>query len=359
MKFEIIKNEIFKLFNNDKEKSLNDELNEIGILDKDEKDEWLEHQIETLENCIRENKSVAFKIKNICEKGFVVNVNGLNAFIHFDHMPWYYSSDYWKAIQQQLKGKIFFGNIFQFSKESLPLSIIINGEIPQFKKAALTLGEKYTGIIIKKLVNAVLVEIGYHFEWNCGSIVGLLSYKQFENIKSFKNCNKGDIIQVIFCGYNNEGKIYFSQQIDYFDWKNNIPQALLEQIVSVQIVRNTDNNEISYLVNGKYKGSVNYKKSNYSLVQRKIIKERVNNYKHSDIIQCKVIRCNDIKRVLILKWNLDIEESIDKNKGRNKIKDKDKTKNNIINNIQPDTLQKLISMCDEFNILQKDEASKM
>jgi len=62
-------------------------------------------------------------------------------------MPWKYENiKTWKAIYPAIKGKIFFGRVHQFCKA--PISLILNGEIPQFKIPELNKNEKYKGIII-------------------------------------------------------------------------------------------------------------------------------------------------------------------------------------------------------------------
>lgn len=132
-----------------------------------EKKEWLNELVKNAERLKDENKSVPFKIMGAKETGFVVKVSGLYGFISFKYMPWKYPDiDYWKAISPKLVDRIFFCKIHRISKD--PISIIVDGEIPQFRKIELVPGEKYTGIIIRKSTYGFFVDIGYQFGWKCG-----------------------------------------------------------------------------------------------------------------------------------------------------------------------------------------------
>ena len=98
------------------------------------KPEQKSHLAKLVDNLARQdcaNTNIPFKIIDIRDKGFIVKVGGLRGYISFNHMPWTYNNNVaWNAVFPYLKGKLFFSKIYQIQKE--PISIILNGEIPQF-----------------------------------------------------------------------------------------------------------------------------------------------------------------------------------------------------------------------------------
>lgn len=308
-----------------------------GLFSKPEKKEWLEKLVETLEEKQKDNISLPFKIVDIKENGFAVKVSGLYAFIAFSHMPWkYYDIESWIATYPKLTDKTFFCKIHKIFKD--PLAITINGEIPQFKKVELEIGNEYKGLIIKRLDFGVLVDIGYNFDWKCGSFIGLLHKSQFESRQSFLNCLLGDEIQIIYQSSDENGRLVFSQENEISNWHNKKPQELIGLVVLVHIVRKTEEDKVLFLVNGKYKGQIANSKANYTTAQRRKIKEAINNLKDGETINCEVISCNEKNRVLDLKWIIEFDTHFG-------------MKNTIENGLDYQTLQKLIALRTESESL--------
>ena len=315
-------------------------INDIkGLFSRPEKKEWLEKLVEALENKMNDNKSLPFKIVDIKERGFTVKVSGLYAFIPFNHMPWKYNdTESWIAIQPKLTSKTFFCKIHKISKD--PLFIIANGEIPQFKKIELEIGNEYKGLIIIKSNYGVFVDIGYNFDWNCGSFVGLLHKSQFESKQSFLNCSTGDEIQIIYQGSNENGRLIYSQTNGITHWDNKITEGLIGQVVLVYIVRKTEENKIIFLVDGKYKGRIVNSKVHYTTANRRKIKEAKNNLKDGETINCEVISCDERRKVLDLKWIIEFDTHFG-------------MKNTIENGLDYHTLQKLLAVRNETESLTK------
>ena len=173
--------------------------------------EWFNKLVENLENKKAENANLPFKILEARNEGFLVKIAGLYAFISFYHMPWkYYNTDSWVAVSSKLIDKIFYCKIHSIKKE--PLSVLIDGEIPQFKKMELIVGQKYRGIIIGRFRKALQVDIGYHFDWKYGSFVGFLKKAQYNNSKQlFSRHFLGEEIEVFYHGLSEKGRFVFSQ----------------------------------------------------------------------------------------------------------------------------------------------------
>jgi hypothetical protein len=168
-----------------------------NIFKPTDKKEWLSNLIDDAEMHMNNNNSLPFKIMELKNIGFSVKVNGLFAFISFYHMPWKYSNvNSWIAIAPYLTNKIFYCKIYAIGRE--PLKIVINGEVAQFKKVNLVWGGMYKGLVIGILEYGLLIDIGYHFEWHCGSVVGLIHSSQFGNGKKPEDYEAGQEITVIY-----------------------------------------------------------------------------------------------------------------------------------------------------------------
>lgn len=299
-----------------------------------EKKEWLDKLVENLENQRFENINLPFKIVEVKDKGFVVKVSGLYAYISFNHMPWkYYDMDCWLAVSPKLIGKIFYCKVYKFEKE--PVSIIINGEVPQFRKPALIVGDEYVGLIIRKTKYGVFVDIGYHFDWKCGSLVGLLHKSQIGFYGSVSSFTVGDPIKLYYQQINESGQLVFTQKIDHEDWDWGIPQALVGQQVWALVVKRAEKKGVGFLVNGKYKGKISLLKNVYPPEARRNIKAARNELKDGEIIHCVVTGYNDKQMILELNWVLVPETEM--------VMD-----NSIINKIDVHTLEKLTILRNEI-----------
>ena len=310
------------------------------IFGKPDKKKYLDKRVENLETQRLENVSLPFRIIDLKNTGFVVKVSGLYAFISFNHMPWKYSKiDYWTSIAPVLINKIFYCKIHSISKEPL-LSIVVNGKIPQFKKTELLIGETYRGIIIEKVRSGIIIDIGYHFDWRCGSFVGFMHQSLFNSLQLFSDCSVGDEIEIMYQGLNEKEWLLFFQNHEIFDWINGIPQALLGQIVSAQVVREEDNKRTKLLVNGKYTGKIIYELENKQT--NKMIK---NNLKNGEIIHCEVIGFKETERILKLKWISELDGKIIEIK---EVKKKTHIYCREVNNFRNDSIQKLMTIRDKI-----------
>jgi len=116
--------------------------------------------IEHLERQKDQGEAMPFKIFRIKNKGFVVKVGGLFAYGSFDHMPWqYHHPDAWRVIFPYLTDRVFYCKIHMLDKD--PLCIIVNGNIPQFRKAELKQNDLYIGIILYKVSYGLFIDIGF------------------------------------------------------------------------------------------------------------------------------------------------------------------------------------------------------
>jgi hypothetical protein len=283
-----------------------------GIKEKfriSDKDNWISERLNEIETHRLNFDTLPFKIVDIKDNGFLTKVKGLYSYISFYHMPWkYFDTDSWIAIAPSLIGKKFFCKIHKTDKDLR--AIFLNGEFPQFKKTELIIGEEYTGLIIKKSQYGLFIDIGYHFGWKCGSMVGLLHRTQLDTSISLVDIELGAEIRVIYLGLNENNQLLVSNDYTDIDWIKGIPQGLTGQILWVRIVRKSDEEGIGFLVLGKYKSSLTINKQDYLPKYRKEIIRAKNALSDGKIINCEVSGFDDKKRILKLKWLVGIDMDI-------------------------------------------------
>jgi len=316
-------------------------------ISKPDKKEWLDKLVENLEIQSLKNVNLPFKIIELKDTGFVVKVSGLFAFVSFNHMPWKCKkNNYWTSISPKLIGKVFYGKIYSI-KKSPSLSITVNGEIPQFKKIELLIGENYKGIIIEKLRNGIFVEIGYHFKWRYGSFVGYLHKLAFDSLDFFSTCSVGDEIEIYYQGVNEKGVLIYYQTSEIIDWNNEIPQSLIGQIVLAHVVREDIEKETMFLVNGKYKGRIILQKNDSFFGSKQRAQKVKNKLENGEVIHCEVIGFWEKRRILKLKWVAELDAEILDSKDINE-------HNMILNNLDNNTIQKLAAIRNEIESTEKN-----
>jgi len=180
---------------------------ESFIDEKTQKKKWFEHLVNQAIERHESQKEVHFTIEDVQIKGFRVKTGGLYAFVPFRFMPWQYPDrKMWEAIFPIIAGKAFLGKIYKIDIKR-KIAIYIDGNIPQFDEITLNIGEDYTGMVVKKISSYIYVDIGYQFNWDYGSFVGLLHASTFDTLEQFRNCKVGQEIEVKYLGTNKIGQL--------------------------------------------------------------------------------------------------------------------------------------------------------
>lgn len=287
-----IKNRIQKLFNHS------------------EKKKWLEKLIQNLEELNKQDKNIPFKIIDIKVKGFSAKVCGLFAFISFNHMPWQYpDQNFWKIVFPHLQNKIFFCRIYKFERSD-QLKIILDGQIAQFKQPELIESEEYRGLILKKPGYGLIIDIGLHFNWQCGSLVGILHKTQIKSDDSLDNYSPGDEITIEYRKKDENGLLYFGSDVERTDWFLQEPQKLVGQVVWARVMRVPGENQVSLSVKGKYKAYLPISKEYYDQRYIKRIKKAKDELYDGKIINCEVVGFERLKRTLKVKWLTEVDTDI-------------------------------------------------
>ena len=266
------------------------------------KKQYLFKLFENIEQIKEQNKSTAFVITDVKEKGFIVKVQGLFAYLPFYFMPWKYSLlDYWKAISKYLIGKRFYGKIHSLNKDTL--SIIINAKQHDFKKIKLKENFQYSGVVIHKTRYGLFIDLGFHFDWKYGSFVGML-HKNNMLIGKYEQTGIGDEIKVFFFGHTKkDNKIILGQTNFQKEWFT----GELEKLVGTkQFFRTiiTADGKKKFYVNDKYKTSLPVNKNVYPK-NKKRVQQIIDNLKDNDIIKCEILDINIERRNFISKILVD------------------------------------------------------
>jgi len=271
--------------------------------------EYVVKLAENLETLQKNNKKVSFIIVQKKSKGFTIKVGGLFAYVSYFDMPWTYSQNNpcWNAIANFLVGKVFFCHISQITRD--PLSIVVDAKIHQFKEVELIEKQEYKGIIISKAAYGLFVDIGYHFNWKFGSIVGLIHRSNTEYLSYIESKSVGKEITSIFYGYNGDGAIMLGDQHFQKEWHTGEINELLGTTQEVRIIIEKDGKR-TYLVNDKYKGAFLIAKSTYSGLRDKA-RKFLNSVPHNEVIPCKVTKISRKKNCLMLVLDDKIIEKLD------------------------------------------------
>jgi len=291
---------------------------------------WIPERLNEIETHRLNFDTLRFKILELKEFGFLANVKGLYSYISFYHMPWtYYSTDSWIAVGPYLIGKKFFCKIHKVSKD--PISIILNGDLPQFKKAELTIGEEYKGLIVKIAKYGAFIDVGYHFDWKCGSLTGLLHKSQLADNENFSDLMIGQEILTVYQGLNDDGQLVFCNNTEKIEWLMGKPQELVGQSIWAKVIRKPDSMIVDLLVKGRYKSYLMLNTHDYAPKYLTKIKHAMNELPHGEIINCEITGFNEKYRTLNVRWLVEIDTDI--------IFD-----NSILNNLDSKTLEKIIAL---------------
>ncbi len=281
---------------------------------KEATQQYLDDHKAIVEEFQKDKKDFPFTINNIVENGFVIKTCGLFAFISFYHMPWHYpDNEYWKVVFPKIKGRYFFGEIYQYVKETT--SIMLDGSVHQFKEMVLIEKVNYTGIILRKTELYMIIDIGYNFRWDCGSFIGILSKNKFNYCYYDDNYNVGNEIEVKYHGVKENGHVEFSKEKDIDFWNSDEAKSLIGTIVDTRVVKRCERNE--YWVNNKYTAILPVNKEIYKILHSYVTID-ISDLQDEDIIKCEVLSINTQYNSYVLKWqqneysDLELEDAINK-----------------------------------------------
>lgn len=241
---------------------------------------------------------LTFRIVEPKERGFLVKVGGLFAFVSFKHFGWSYPSiEFWKNASNSIVGKIFKGKIHNIKEN--PISIQIDAKEQKFENPNLEKHSKYRGIILRKTKYGFFVDLGFHFNWKFGSILGLIHISTFTNESGYDNWKGGHEIEIVFQGYNKNNQPILGDNIERGKWTNGEMEKFIGTIQKVSVLIN-ENGKSEFYVLGEHKATIPIKKEFYPNF-RTTVKKYIYGLKNGEILDYEIIKINRKKDSFVLK----------------------------------------------------------
>ncbi len=260
---------------------------------------YLQNLLETVVRKKKDDLSVKINVIYATKNGFTIKVCGLFGYLPFKNMPWNYRSiNHWRAVSSSIVDNYFFGKIE--SVETEPIRIITNAEFHTFKTIELERDFIYTGIIIEKKRYGLIIEIGNHFAWKYGSIVGLIHKSFLLDIEDFNQASVGQNITTYFQEKNLKDYYFFGDIYKEQIWEKNYIETLIgtTQIATVRI--NEQSNKREYYLQGKFRCSFEVVKTFPDKLERRQIRKHIRTFNEGTEIECLVLSCNHRKKVIIV-----------------------------------------------------------
>ncbi|TPV32348.1 hypothetical protein FJ651_12340 [Paucihalobacter ruber] len=260
---------------------------------KQEKPDYLFELVNNVKEAKRLQKNLPFQIVSAKRKGFVVKVGGLFAFVSYFHMPWTYKSlDHWLAVSKHLIGKEFFCIIYSIDDNDTPVKVIIDAENHTFKPKELKKLQEYECIVIQKSKYGMFVDLGYHFNWEFGSFVGLIHKTVIKNDVTLIEAVPGDVVTTYFHGLQinkpaHRGELILGTKNLQKEWFTEDLQKLVgtEQTA---ILKEEEDGRRTFYIDGKFKTFIHINKDNLKI--KRSNKRALKSLNANSTITCKVMR---------------------------------------------------------------------
>lgn len=261
--------------------------------------EYLNDLLEDLRFAFENNKTMTFKIVEPKEKGFLIQVGGLFGYLSFLHMPWEYKKlKYWQNVSPFLIDKVFTCKIHSLEEGKL-VSIFITAKQHEFETPRLTEFKKYRGVLLEKTQFGFFVDIGLHFGWKFGSLLGLVHKSTLIDASDYENTAVGNEISVIFQGYNNKQDMILGDNRERAKWHTGALDKLIGTIQNVSVVIN-ENGHREFYVQGKHKAKVPVTKEHYPQLKA-VARTYISGLEDGDTIDCEVVRINNKRDMFVLR----------------------------------------------------------
>jgi len=159
-------------------------------------------------NIIKEKDEVTrCKVVDVKEKGLMVKVEDLYAYLPFQLTPWQYPNNaFWITIKNSLRNRVFDCKIVSAEQiEEGKFKIFVDATVHRFREFQLQKDVKLKGIILKVTENGCFIDVGGHFAWKYGAIMGFLNKSKNSSDADKENYKEGKAIDVYFWGKSQRG----------------------------------------------------------------------------------------------------------------------------------------------------------
>lgn len=247
-------------------------------------------------------KGLTFRIVEPKEKGFSVKVGGLFAFVSYNHFAWSYPTfEYWKNVADKIVGCYFIGKIYKITNS--PISILLDAKEQNFTIPTLKQSVYYKAVVLQKTNYGIFLDLGLHFHWKNGSIVGLIHNSNMSNPTDYNQWGGGDEVTTLFQGFNENGKLVLGDSWESGKWLNGEMDELVGTIQKVHVVTSGNGKTVFYVL-GKHMGKLPMLHEFYP-TSIPTIRQYIYRLQDGDLIDCEVIRINSKKDCFILRLKFD------------------------------------------------------
>ncbi|MDR1738607.1 MAG: hypothetical protein LBR66_07335 [Candidatus Symbiothrix sp.] len=261
------------------EDEVNEELLKKSPLTKEEIYEQLFRNLEAAQVA---DKRMYFRFARYTDNGLWVKTGGMIAFMPFESAPWKYPvNQYWQYIMPTLTKTRFRCKVIETKRiEDARYEIKVDAGSYPPHSIPLVIGAEHTGIVLEKNEQELLVDIGVHFRWRYGSMMGVLPVAEWKGEQSWDEINVQDFVKLIFIDKNEKGLV-FTQTFE-----DEVPLTI-GQIVTVQVHRG-ENVAPYFMIDGKYKADMPVTKLIYPEKKRRMQKLK-GHWADGDLIKCEVL----------------------------------------------------------------------
>lgn len=253
---------------------------------------------ESIENAYINQETLTFQIVEPKNNGFVIKISGLFAFIPFANFSWTYSSlEIWRNISETFIGAYFRGKVQTYDKERP--SIFVDAKQQVLQVPNLGRGKYYKCVICNRKDYGAFIDLGVHFNWRYGSILGLVHKSSLHEPLDMEIWKDGDIIDVLFHGYDEKERLILG---DVYSRPIPIQEKVAPIIGTIQLVnvKVDENGRYSFSVFDKFVVSIPIQKTIYPTTHR-VIRSYLKDLKDGDLIYCELLKTNVKKDKLIAK----------------------------------------------------------
>lgn len=267
-------------------------------LDRNNNKDYLQNLFLNIKEAHANQENLTFRIVKPKEKGFTVKVGGLYAFVSFNHMGWSYPSiEYWKNVSNSLVGRYFIGKTHMVKEN--PILIQIDAKEQIFDQPNLKKFNEYRGVIVQKTNYGVFIDLGLHFNWKLGSILGLIHKTNLANPTDYENWTAGEQITTFFLGLNENEKLVLGDDLERAKWVNGEMDKLIGKTEKVNVVIN-EYGKSEFYVLGQHKAIIPIRK-NYYPNFKSAVKKYLSGLTNGEVIDCEIIKINKKRTRFVLK----------------------------------------------------------
>ena len=279
--------------------TLVDDIQEAGV--------QFELLLENIERIKEYETIVPFCIVDFKRGGFLVRIEGLYGYVPFNRMPWTYPHPkFWESIQFSLIGKSFFGKVYDIERKEGKADdgkdffrVYVDASKEIFTEAEINRELEYQGVVVRKLSFGVLVDIGAHFEWKCGSLTGLLHQSKMIGPEALQLPEPGETIAVNYIGENDRGLLF--AMAGY----SNLQDRYVGKKIQIKVSRNENDKFTFWTIDG-HKAYMPLQRAYYG--EKKAWTKRALKFLiDGEIIDCEILEVKNINNLFVVKWLPDDE----------------------------------------------------